>query len=233
MTDRPFTPQDLGIDAVLAHWRKRQQDHVVAIPNASVNLSGPPFTVKIEEIVKAADEAAQAEPSSKAPELALGFLLDFGAKVDEGMIVRAVTPAWLAILKELHPGVQVLLRLTDREFEELIAGAYRQMGAEVILTPRSGDHGIDVIAVFPKFGTIRILDQAKRYAPRHLVTAGEVREMWATLDRHPRAAKACITTTSGFAPGVYTEFADVMPDRLLLRNGHDLTKWLSELPGDW
>ena len=99
------------------------------------------------------------------------------------------------------------------------------------MTPRSGDGGVDVIATRPDFGGIRILDQAKRYAPGNLVPANDVRAMWGVLDRHPRASKAVISTTSDFAPGVYTEFADVMQTRLQLRNGPQLQEWLTAVYG--
>jgi restriction system protein len=58
--------------------------------------------------------------------------------------------------------------------KEIIAGAYHRSGFdEVILTPRSGDHGRDVIAIKKGIGSIRVIDQVKAYKPGHLVTAVE------------------------------------------------------------
>jgi hypothetical protein len=45
----------------------------------------------------------------------------------------------------------------------------------------------------------------------------------------PKASKAVITTTSRFAPGVYEEFASVMPTRLDLRDGVQIREWLTNL----
>lgn len=40
-----------------------------------------------------------------------------------------------------------------------------------------------IIATRSDVGAIRVLDQAKRYKPGHLVTAEEVRAMWGVLNR--------------------------------------------------
>lgn len=162
----------------------------------------------------------------RSVDVTLNFLLYVRERIEEGDVIRAVTPAWSAILDELKGDPKRLLRLTPRELEELVAGRYRQNGAEVVLTPRSGDGGVDVIATFPDFGSIRILDQVKRYKSPNLVTAAEVREVWSVLDRDRRASKAFVTTTSDFAPGVRQEFADSIPTRLDLRNGIQLQRWL-------
>ncbi|MBI2360629.1 MAG: restriction endonuclease [Deltaproteobacteria bacterium] len=71
-----------------------------------------------------------------------------------------------------HPGTSI----DWRKLEEIIAGAYEREGwPEVVLTPRSGDRGRNVIATKPGIGSIRIIDQVKAYAPDHPVTADEVR----------------------------------------------------------
>jgi restriction system protein len=85
---------------------------------------------------------------------------------------------------------------------------------DVTLTPRSGDKGRDIIAFRDDVGAIRILDQVKKYAQRHVVCADEVAAMFGVLSLDQRASKAMITTTSIFAPGVYKQFAPVMPPRL-------------------
>jgi len=95
--------------------------------------------------------------------------------------------------------------LEPRQFEELIAGAYEEEDCdEVILTPRSGDRGRDVIATSRLFGTVRILDQVKLY--RRVVEADDVRALHGVLGLDQGASKGVITTTSAFAPGVYDEF---------------------------
>ena len=116
------------------------------------------------------------------PEVVIGLaLVEAGDHTDEGRIILAVTPAWRRILTELESDSNALSRLDWRQTEELIAGAYREDGWTVTLTPRSGDKGRDVIAHRDDVGAIRILDQVKQYKPDHLVDAGEVREMFGVL----------------------------------------------------
>ncbi len=112
----------------------------------------------------------------------------------------------------------------------MIAGAYEEEGcAEVILTPRSGDKGRDVIATSRLFGTVRILDQVKLYSSHCVVEADDVRALNGVLGLDQGASKGVITTTSTFAPGVYDEFKPLIPGRISLRNGAQLREWLHEL----
>jgi restriction system protein len=192
--------------------------------------SGTPLPLRAEvaETLLAAD-AAQASTDT-LPVVAVGVaLVDVGDRTDEGHLIRAVTPAWIQILKALATDPEALLRLSPRQFEELLAGGYNEEGWDVTLTPRSADGGRDIIARRSDFGAIRVLDQAKLYKPGHLVDAEEVRAMWGVLDRDRRASKAVVTTTSRFAPGVYKEFADSMPTRLDLRDGEQLNRWLTDV----
>jgi restriction system protein len=64
----------------------------------------------------------------------------------------------------------------------MIAAAFDQAGYdEVILTPRSGDHGRDVIAIKKGVGSIRIIDSVKAYKPGHLVRYDDVRALAGVL----------------------------------------------------
>lgn len=54
--------------------------------------------------------------------------------------VISMEPAWLAIKDVLERDPSILLRLSDRQWEEIVAASYARAGYdEVILTPRSGD----------------------------------------------------------------------------------------------
>lgn len=86
---------------------------------------------------------------SKVPELLIPATVTvLGDKVAEGHLVEAAALPWLEIIKELERDPTFLHRLNDwRKIEELIAGAYTREGwDDVILTPRSGDGGRDIIA---------------------------------------------------------------------------------------
>jgi restriction system protein len=90
-----------------------------------------------------------------------------------GELIRACAMPWQAIVREIQRDPEFLRQFSDnpRKFEEFIAAAYDRAGFdEVILTPRKGDLGRDVIAVKHGFGSIRFLEQTKAYKPGHLVT---------------------------------------------------------------
>ena len=123
-----------------------------------------------------------------------------------------------------------MCKISWRKLEELIAGAYERQGwSEVILTPRSGDKGRDIIATKPGIGSIRFYDQVKAYKPGHIVKADEVRAMYGVLNLHQNVSKAIVTTTSQFAPGVFDEFKAAMPYRLELKDRAPLLEWLQQI----
>ena len=122
-------------------------------------------------------------------------------------------------------------QIPPRKFEELIAGAWERTGYfdEVILTPRSGDKGRDVIATKWGYGSVRIFDEVKAKSPDNLVPASVVRGMLGVLDRDRNVSKGIITTTSDFAPGVWDEFKLYMPHRLERKSLPGLLEWLGPL----
>jgi restriction system protein len=114
----------------------------------------------------------------------------------------------------------------------MIAAAFDQDGYdEVTLTPRSGDHGRDVIAIKKGIGCIRIINSVKAYAPGNLVRPDDVRALAGVLHGDQKASKGMITTTSDFAPSIETDpyLAPLMPYRLELMNGVRLREWLAKL----
>jgi restriction system protein len=101
----------------------------------------------------------------------------------------------------------------------------------VILTPRSGDKGRDVIATKRGVGSIRIFDQVKAYKPGHVVTADEVRAMLGVVTGGGNVSKGVITTTSTFAPRLLDDpyLAQYIPFRIELKPKDVLLPWLDEI----
>ena len=99
----------------------------------------------------------------------------------------------------------------------------------MILTPRSGDYGRDVIATKHGVGSVRIYDQVKAYAPGHLVPANDVRALAGILQGN--VSKGVLSTTSDFAPRVSDDpiIGPLMPHRLELRPRGILLPWLDSL----
>lgn len=162
----------------------------------------------------------------------LQAVVERGLFVPDGQLITAVAPAWMTIIGMIEEDPDFLFKVDPRKFEEIIAGAYKAAGFdEVILTPRSGDLGRDVIAIKKGYWSVRIIDQVKRYGPDHRVTADEVRALIGVLHMDCQASKGIVTTTSDFAPMVATDrlIAPLIPNRLELVNGTDLITRLKDV----
>jgi restriction system protein len=84
-------------------------------------------------------------------DLLLQAVIVLGDKTAEGRLIEAVAIPWFDIIALLQKDPNIAFQIPPDKWEELIAGAYHKSGfEEVILTPRSGDYGRDVIAVKKK-----------------------------------------------------------------------------------
>lgn len=154
------------------------------------------------------------------------------AESSEGKLIRAFSIPWKTIVHLLKNDWQNAFQISSRQWEEMIAAAFDYAGYdEVTLTPRSGDHGRDVIAVKRGIGSIRIIDSVKAYKPGHLVRYDDVRALAGVLLGDQRASKGIITTTSAFAPGIVNDpfLKPLIPYRLELMDGTALQSWLEDL----
>jgi predicted Mrr-cat superfamily restriction endonuclease len=176
---------------------------------------------------KITDAGILAEPT--LPTVTLKTLLVPGNNTDQGVLVKSVSIAWFDILKHIGDDPNFLHQLDWRNLEELVAGAYRQSGWDVILTPPQGDGGIDIIATRSDLGQLRFIDQCKAYGPNHPVGVDEVREMVGVLDRERNVTKGIITTTSTFTSGSEKEYGYLMPYRLELKPRDKLIEWLGAI----
>lgn len=166
------------------------------------------------------------------PEVVLQAIVEPIRPVEEGSLIVTLEPAWRRITELLAVDPNALFNLTARELEELVAASYDRAGYdEVILTPRSGDFGRDVIAVRKGWGSVRILDQVKAYKAGHVVTANDVRALMGVLYSDQNASKGIVTTTSSFAPrlGADPSVAPFVPHRLELVDGAVLRERLLNL----
>jgi restriction system protein len=162
------------------------------------------------------------------PSLLLQAVIIPGHKTAEGQLIEAVALPWFEIIELVGRSPDTIYEIGWRKWEEIVAGAYKQQGFDVILTPRSNDKGRDVIATRTGLGSVRFVDQVKAYRPGHVVTAEEVRAMVGVLTLEPNVSKGLVTTTSTFAPGVLQnpDIARLMPYRLELKPGDALLTWL-------
>jgi len=207
----------------------------VPIPQADLGWMQSMFEANRQQHFYAAQRSGYAVVGGPPPPLDPEILLQAaiiltGDTTQEGILVQGIAVAWEEIIRWLAQDPQFLFKIGWRKLEELIAGAYESEGwPEVILTPRSGDGGRDIIATKPGIGSIRFYDQVKAYKPGHIVTANEVRAMYGVLSLHQNVSKAIVTTTSHFAPGVFDEFKTVVPHRLELKDRALLLEWLQQI----
>jgi restriction system protein len=169
---------------------------------------------------------------SALPAITLKAFIVPGERTREGVLIEAVAVPWFEILDRFHRDPRSIYEIDDRMWEEIIAGAYkREMFDEVILTPRSGDKGRDVVATKWGVGSIRIFDQVRAYAPDNLVTAEQVRAMLGVITGAQNVSKGIITTTSHFAPRITSDeyLAPYIPFRLELKDRDALLPWLHDL----
>jgi restriction system protein len=150
----------------------------------------------------------------------------------EGLLVESTSFVWADILRKLKYNWSRAYEIPADKWEELVAGAYKKAGFdEVVLTPRSADHGRDVIAVRKGIGCIKIIGSVKAYKPGHLVAYDDVRALLGVLSGERDASKGIITTTSDFPPRITSDpfIAPFLPTRLELMNGEQLKQWLADL----
>ena len=159
-------------------------------------------------------------------------ILTLGSRQDDGTLVQSVAIAWFEILRTIKADPTAAYQIEPRRWEEIIAGAYTAAGYdEVVLTPRSGDLGRDVIATKYGVGSVRIYDQVKAYKPGHVVTAEEVRAMLGVITGADNVSKGVVTTTSTFAPRLHDDpfIKKYLPFRLELKPKDVLFPWLTEV----
>jgi restriction system protein len=184
--------------------------------------------------VSAADHATFRDSLSlfleSLPTLVTQALILPESKTAEGILISAATIAWRKILDLLIPDPSLAFRIDPWKWEQIIAASYKESGLfdEVILTPRSGDGGKDVVATKKGVGSIKYVESVKRYTPGHVVTADEVRSLGFVMLADSDSTKGIVSTTWEFAPRIEQDrlIRKYMPDRLELLNGAKLIERL-------
>lgn len=206
-------------------WDQRDRD-IGLVEQITLGLDDEHLQIFIDSVLLASNHA------ESRTEMLLQCVIQPYEKTAEGALIHAISIPWRAIIGELKNDWKKAFLIPSRQWEELIAAAFDQAGYdEVTLTPRSGDHGRDVIAIKTGIGSVRIIDSVKAYKPGHLVRYDDVRALSGVLLGDQLASKGIVTTTSAFAPGIVNDpyLRPLMPYRLELMDGPALQKWLEEL----
>lgn len=179
--------------------------------------------VKLITVLSPSAQMAKLEESLLP--LTFGAIVKFEKAVPDGQLVKFVDPVYTGLIQLMEKNPAIIYEIDPRRWEEIIAAAYDKAGYdEVILTPRSGDLGRDVIAIKKGFGSVKIIDQVKAYKPGHIVKADDVRALLGVLNGEQDASKAIFTTTSTFAPKIENDrfIQPYLPYRLELIDKHKL-----------
>jgi restriction system protein len=163
------------------------------------------------------------------PPFSFGAIVKPEETVPDGQVIKLIDPAYTQLVFELIRNPQIIYKIDSRKWEEIIAAAYDKAGFDqVILTPRSGDKGRDVIAIKHGFGSVKFIEQVKAYNYGHVVKADEVRALLGVLQAEQDASKAIFTTTSTFAPRIEQDkfIKPYLPYRLELIDKDKLLKRL-------
>jgi hypothetical protein len=90
----------------------------------------------------------------------------------------------------------LLYQLHHRRFEELVAELYERQGFHTVLTPQSGDGGVDVYVVrHDELGSSLSVVQCKHHAARRRIGPNLVRELRGTVETTGASAGVLITTS--------------------------------------
>ena len=218
---------DPALDAIKA--AERMNDTFLSFRNLAAHI--PSFDASLRAIVANLAEA-DSDDDIDLPAVAVGSVIIPDKPVQEGILIQCTSLVWTSIVQLLKDDWTQAFQIPPRVWEEIIAGAFHEAGFhEVVLTPRSGDHGRDVIAVRQGIGSVRILGSVKAYKPGHLITKEEVHALMGVVSVDPNASKGLFATTSDFAPRLLDDprLAATVPHRIELMNGARLQEWLKSL----
>lgn len=176
--------------------------------------------------------ALQSVAAIELTSLTISSLIIPERRVEEGTLIKATSVVWAEVVHRLGTDWQLATEFSSEKWEEIVAGAFKIYGFdEVILTPRSGDKGRDVIATRHGVGCIKIIGSVKANRPGNLVSYDDVRALLGVMAGERDVSKGLIATTSDFPPRIHQDpfIAPFLPTRLELMNGTQLQRWLKEL----
>lgn len=180
------------------------------------------------EIIQVPTQLAQ----PKSPSLTTAALIVPRRRVETGTLVKSVSFVWHELAEALSEDWSRAYDLPADKLEELVAGAFQKDGFDqVILTPRSNDHGRDIIATKRGVGCVKIIGSVKRYAARNMVRYDDVRALVGVLHGDQSSSKGMLITTSGFPKRILDDpfIKPFIPTRLELVNGAGLLAWIDRL----
>ena len=182
---------------------------------------------KVEGYEKAWKEASQKNQQAKAEDPTIS---NIDTSTPDELIDAAYTNLNRSLAEEL---LETLSGMNPYKFEQVVIdllaamgyGGFREDAARV--TQKSNDGGIDGIINEDRLGLDVIYIQAKRYKAESTIGRKEIQSFVGAL-AGKQATKGVFITTSDFKKTA-TEYAENVPQKIILINGHRLTELMIEL----
>lgn len=134
---------------------------------------------------------------------------------------------WSSLIAELNRNPTDILRLSSREFEQLIARLLQGRGYSVQLTPGTRDGGKDILIATPtELGDLIYFVECKRYDPNKPVGVSLVRALYGVIERE-RATAGLLVTTSRFTQDALA-FREPIKHRLALHDFDKIREWIQD-----
>lgn len=142
-------------------------------------------------------------------------------------LITSVNGKLLDLVANRH---DLLFKISDREFEELIAEIFKAEGYDVELTKRTRDNGYDVIAVYNSLIRQKLLIECKRKRnPQAKIPIGIVRQVLGSLEMSDvEAQKIVLVTTNHYTKDAKRAIARNHIWRIDLKDYDDVVQWLSK-----
>ena len=133
----------------------------------------------------------------------------------------------IRVMEAIRANPEEMRRLSDRGFEEFTAELLQQVGFDkVLLTPRSGDGGRDVVAAQQVNGIpVLFAFECKRYAVDRKIGPAVLRALLGTVTHDATKANiGVLVTTATFTKGS----RDFIVSEAMIqgKDFHDIVEWL-------
>lgn len=136
----------------------------------------------------------------------------------------------IKIFERISNDPKLMHGMNPRDFEFFIAELLSKLGFEnIIVTPRSGDKGRDIIATqSPGDIPMIVAFECKKYAPNRKIGPDTMRALLGTISHHPtRANKGVLITTSSFTAASQKFIAS--ESMLAGKDFNDLVTWINQI----
>jgi|SRR3982751_2605742 len=224
---RPFSEIDV---TYLQELYKQEFSHIeVALHGINTSIAEATFLGEVElgggeEEERSREEAEAESPQEKAEEQLIEVV---SAEVVTSL--KRVDFVPLRLLDQALRFPELMRNLSALEFEQFVATLIDKLGFEnVVITPRSGDQGRDIIAVKRVSGIpVLFAFECKRYGPDKPIGVELLRALLGTISHGPtKANKGILVTTSRFTSGA-RKFMLTEPS-LDGKDFNGIVEWLGE-----